>query len=149
MIKNLPTMQDTWVWSLGQEDSLEKRMSTHSNILAWRIPWREEPGWLQSKSQIGLNNSHFHFQIYSSLPNRFSLRWYLGCETTFHTFFLFSCWLEIFYTEAKKKKSQLIQFCISRMMFLQKGKNLACSNITQVVHAFKKLTSFLFIKIKH
>ena len=44
MVKNLPAMQETWVQSLSQEDSLEKRMATHSRILAWRIPWREEPG---------------------------------------------------------------------------------------------------------
>ena len=47
-VKNLPEMQETWVWSLGQEDSLEKKMETHSSILAWRIPWTEEPGRLQS-----------------------------------------------------------------------------------------------------
>ena len=41
-------MQETWVWSLGQEDSLEKEMATHSRILAGRIPWTEEPGGLQS-----------------------------------------------------------------------------------------------------
>ena len=41
-------MQETWVWSLGQEDSLEKEMATHSSILARRIPWTEEPGGLQS-----------------------------------------------------------------------------------------------------
>ena len=41
-------MPETWVWSLGQEDSLEKGMATHSSILAWRIPWTEEPGRLQS-----------------------------------------------------------------------------------------------------
>ena len=41
-------MQETWVQSLGQEDSLEKGMATHSGILAWRIPWAEEPGGLQS-----------------------------------------------------------------------------------------------------
>ena len=45
MMKNLPIMQDTWVWSLGQEDPLEKEMATHSSILAW-IPWTEEPGGL-------------------------------------------------------------------------------------------------------
>ena len=44
----LPTMQETWVQSLGQEDLLEKEMATHSGILAWRIPWAEEPGGLQS-----------------------------------------------------------------------------------------------------
>ena len=48
MVKNLPAMLETWAQSLGREDPLEKRMATHSNILAWRIPWREEPGGLQS-----------------------------------------------------------------------------------------------------
>ena len=47
MVKNLPAMQVTWVWSLGQEN-LEMGMATHSSILAWRIPWTEEPGRLQS-----------------------------------------------------------------------------------------------------
>ena len=41
--KSLPAVQDAWVWSLGQEDILEKEMATHSSILAWRIPWTEEP----------------------------------------------------------------------------------------------------------
>ena len=49
MIKNLSAMQKTWVWSLGQEDPLEKRMATHYSILAWKIPWTEKPGELQSK----------------------------------------------------------------------------------------------------
>ena len=44
MVKNLPAMQETWVLSLGQEDPLKKGMATHSSILAWRIPWTEEPG---------------------------------------------------------------------------------------------------------
>ena len=48
MIKHLPTIWETWVRSLGQEDSLEKEMATHSSTLAWRIPWIEEPGRLQS-----------------------------------------------------------------------------------------------------
>ena len=48
MVKHLPTMQETQVQSLGQEDLLEKEMATHSSILAWRIPWTEEPGGLQS-----------------------------------------------------------------------------------------------------
>ena len=43
-VKNLPAVQDTQVQSLGQEDPLEKGMATHSSILAWRIPWTEEPG---------------------------------------------------------------------------------------------------------
>ena len=48
VVKNLPAMQQTQVLSLGQEDPLEKGMATHSSILAWRIPWTEEPGRLQS-----------------------------------------------------------------------------------------------------
>ena len=47
-VKHLPTMQETGVVSLGQEDPLEKEMATHSSILAWKIPWMEEPGGLQS-----------------------------------------------------------------------------------------------------
>ena len=49
-VKNLPAMQETQetqVWSLGQEDPPEEEMATHSNILAWKIPWTEEPGGLQ------------------------------------------------------------------------------------------------------
>ena len=48
MVKNLPAMQETRVQSLGWEDPLEKEMATHSSILAWEIPWTEEPGGLQS-----------------------------------------------------------------------------------------------------
>ena len=47
-VERLPAMQETGVWSLGQEDSLEKEMATQSTILAWKIPWREEPGRLRS-----------------------------------------------------------------------------------------------------
>ena len=48
MVKRLPTMQETWVQSLGREDLLEKEMTTHSSTLAWKIPWTKEPGRLQS-----------------------------------------------------------------------------------------------------
>ena len=48
MVKNLASMWETWVRSLGWEDPLEKEMATHSSILTWRIPWTEEPGGLQS-----------------------------------------------------------------------------------------------------
>ena len=47
-VKNMPVIQETQVQSLGQEDPLEKGMATHSSILAWRIPWTEEPGGLQT-----------------------------------------------------------------------------------------------------
>ena len=48
MVKRLSTIQETWVRSLSQEDPLEKEMATHSSTLAWRIPWTEESGGLQS-----------------------------------------------------------------------------------------------------
>ena len=48
MVKHLSAMRETWVWSLGWEDTLEKEMASHSSILAWKIPQREEPGRLQS-----------------------------------------------------------------------------------------------------
>ena len=62
-VKNLPAMWETRVQSLGREDPLEKGMATHSSILAWRIPWTEEPGGLQSiglQSWTQLSDQHFH-----------------------------------------------------------------------------------------
>ena len=50
-------MQEAWVQSLGQEDSLEKKMETHSSILAWEIPWTEEPGGLQSMGSQRVGHS--------------------------------------------------------------------------------------------
>ena len=54
MVKSLSAMQETGVQSLGQEDALEKEMATRSSILAWRIPWTEEPGELQSLGSLGV-----------------------------------------------------------------------------------------------
>ena len=56
-------MQETWVWSLGQEDPLEKEMATHSRILAWKIPWTEEPDGLQSMGSQKLDMTE-HTQKY-------------------------------------------------------------------------------------
>ena len=55
-LKRLPAMRETWVRSLGREDPLEKEMATHSSILAWRIPWTEEPGGLQSTRSQRVGN---------------------------------------------------------------------------------------------
>ena len=61
-VKNLLAMQETWVWFMGLEDPLKKEMATHSSILAWRIPWTEEPGGLQSMgSQSRTWLSDFHY----------------------------------------------------------------------------------------
>ena len=69
LVKNLPAMQETWVLCLGWEDPLEESMATHSSILAWRIPWTEEPGGLQSVgSQRGtterLNTAQHSSQVW-------------------------------------------------------------------------------------
>ena len=57
MVKNLSEMQETWIWSLDQEDPLEKGMAAHSSILAWKIPWTEDPDGLQSmgSQRVGHN----------------------------------------------------------------------------------------------
>ena len=64
MVKRVSTMRETRVQSMGGEDLLEKEMATHSNILAWKIPWTEEPGGLQSmgsQSQTRLSNFKYKF----------------------------------------------------------------------------------------
>ena len=69
MVKNLPAMRETWVQSLCWEDSLEKELASHSSILAWRIPWREEPGGQES---TGLKRAghdwvtHTHTRLYGT-----------------------------------------------------------------------------------
>ena len=65
MVKRLPTVQETWVQSLGRQDPLEKEMAIHSSTLAWKIPWTEEPGRLHTvhgvaKSQTRLSNFTSH-----------------------------------------------------------------------------------------
>ena len=67
-LKRLPAMWETWVLSLGREDPLEKEMATHSSILAWRIPWMEELGGLQStgrKESDTTERLHFHYGPFS------------------------------------------------------------------------------------
>ena len=71
MVKNLPAVQETWVRSLDRADPLQEGMATHSSILAWRIPWTEEPGGLQSTGgykELVMTKRltltfHFHWQI--------------------------------------------------------------------------------------
>ena len=69
MIKNLPAVQDTQVQSLGQKDPLEKEMATHSSILAWKIPWTEEPGRQHKpiRSMELSNSLGFSFTIYEGV----------------------------------------------------------------------------------
>ena len=80
IVKNLLAIQETWVQSMGQEDPLEKRMATHSSILAWRIPWTEEPGKLPSMElqraghDLGTNTNYRLYQIIST-SIKFAIRW--------------------------------------------------------------------------
>ena len=68
MVKNLPAVWETWVQSLGLEDPLEEEYAPHTGILAWRIPWTEKPGRLQSmRSQRVGHDRDFHFHKLSNL----------------------------------------------------------------------------------
>ena len=85
-LKCLPAMRETWVQSLGWEDPLEKGMATHSSILAWRIPWREEPGGLQSMGSQRVRHDwaiSFHF----SMPSDIYI--YIGFHTSFRIIFFY------------------------------------------------------------
>ena len=70
MVKNLPAMQETRVWSLGWEDPLEKGMATQSSILAWRIPWAEEPDRLQSMGSQRIGHNWVNSLHFTSLQER-------------------------------------------------------------------------------
>ena len=69
--------QETWVWSLGQEDALEEEMATHSSIIAWRIAWPEEPGGLQfiglQRIKLDWMTEHTHINILKGITESFSI----------------------------------------------------------------------------
>ena len=69
LVKNLPAMQETWVRSLGWENPLEKGMAAHSNLLAWRIPWTEEPG----RATVSLTHSRSPPAVGHSTGSQFSI----------------------------------------------------------------------------
>ena len=74
-LKHLRAMWETWVRFLGREDPLEKEMATHSSILAWRIPWMEELGGLQSTGHKELDTTerlHFHFSFFNNTKDSFT-----------------------------------------------------------------------------
>ena len=104
MVKNLPVVQETWVQSLGQGDSLEKGMVTHSSILAWRIPWTEESGGLQftGSQRVGhdwvtsLHLSHFLLHSSGNLNKKYKtiVQWrnYYSYNTNFPLLKMVSAW---------------------------------------------------------
>ena len=84
-------MWETWVWSLGQGDPLEKEMATHSSILAWRIPWTEEPGGLQSIGRKESDTTEVTEHSFSELlaSHRFLLQSKISASFGFLSFFFF------------------------------------------------------------
>ena len=80
MVKKLPAVQETWVWSLGRENSLEKEMATHSTILACEIPWTEEPGGLQPTGlqRVGHDWAAEHTLSFCSCTGSLLLLWGLS-----------------------------------------------------------------------
>ena len=93
MVKNLPAMQKTRVWSLGQEDPLEMKMATHSRTLAWKIPWTEEPGGATvhgvAKSKTWLSNfTFFHFLVIGKACVNLEIQWWRWQA-------LFSCLIDV------------------------------------------------------
>ena len=101
VVKNVPAMQETWVWSLGQEDPLGKGMATHSSIIAWEIPWTEEPGGLQSivlhrvtHEWSSLARTHPHcWALYSVPLICFSILSAISCYLDYCSFILLSIFL--------------------------------------------------------
>ena len=99
MVKNLPAVQETWVWALGPEDPLEKGMATHCSILAWRIPWTEKPGGLQSMGSQWVRHEWAtitpHVSLlwgtFSSSPSNFAFKPLILCaeKTLIHFVFWF------------------------------------------------------------
>ena len=88
VVKNPPAMQEIRVQSLGWEDSLEKEVATHSSILAWKIPWTEKPGWLQSMGSQELDMIEWlnhHQEITIMFPNpQVVLRTLIKIQSYFH-----------------------------------------------------------------
>ena len=81
MVKNLPAVQETWVWSLSWEDPLEKEMATHSSTRAWKISWTEEPGGLQSMGSQGVGHDWVVFQSFSCVQ-LFATPWTAACQAS-------------------------------------------------------------------
>ena len=122
-VKNLPAMQEIWVWYLNQEDPLEKGMATHSSVLAWRIPGTEEPGGLQSMgsqrfgqdwttntftSAFSLGIVHIiHGQLCSSrLGTFYFFVWNLGWRRNHHLRSHTGSWLQSYHAMAFKVSVQ-------------------------------------------
>ena len=102
-VKCLPVMRKIWVWSMGQEDPLEEEMATHSSILAWKIPWMEKPGRLQS-----MGTQRVRHNWTTSLLKYQMLNKYLANE-----------WIKTIPEEYRKGKNKKLEEF--RLRFLKRG----------------------------
>ena len=135
-IKNLPAMlktQEMQVWSLGQEDYLEKGMAAHSSILVWRIPWTEEPGGLQSMGSPraghdwATNTFTFHFLFFTYLKS------YLILESNHFSYF--------FSGLHKAGRHSIIKGCEHSLVFQTALRTLRIQNCkVQILFIFQKLS---------
>ena len=90
--KSLPAMQETWVWSLGWEDPLEEGMAIHSSFLAWRIPWTEEPGGLQSRGSHSWTWLKWLSSSMKVTTNHINISWsHTKCITNVTSFWVSKC----------------------------------------------------------
>ena len=94
MVKHLPTMRETRVWSLGWEDSLEKEMATHSSTLAWKIPWTEDPGRLQSMGLQRVGHDWATWLLFTSYLYLHCRQWFIYTYTPHHAhFWMYGCFI--------------------------------------------------------
>ena len=107
-VKHVPTMQETWVRSLGREDPLEKEMAPHSSILAWKIPWTEEPGRLQSMGSQRVG--HNWATSLSHLKGEASFGWPCSLLTRKVPLLLVSCPLPFYRIETEAHLVHSISF---------------------------------------
>ena len=132
MVKNLPAMQQTEVWSLSQEDPLEKGMATHSSIHGWRTPWTEEPGRLQS---TGLQ-SQTQWNIYHTQRQRVCYLCYLSFLN-----FSFPAWHSLTLNLPKKRRVPLGR-CLNDVQG-----SLSLTMILYILNATMQSCLFLFYNI--
>ena len=164
MVKNPPAMQETRVWSLGRKDPLEKGMATHSSILAWRIPWTEEPSGLQSwglkesdtTEQLTLftfiiclvaliKSGDIYCQIFLYLSWWKCLSPYYSWKISLWCLFLSSTIKMIVHPKWLRREAKLKQRMISFSFFFKADSHLL--NIVKSQHEGKKLTNSSTLRV--
>ena len=107
MVKYLPAMRETWIQFLGQEDPLEKEMAIHSSTLAWKTPWTEEPGRLQSMGLRRVRHDWATFTFYVLLPSAGGLSTVSGTDWQR----LHATHASTATTKARRKRGEFDHFC--------------------------------------